>query len=90
MKFFNVTLHKTGEYGDMYDIADEEVLLADNVEDIVSYVMENYMPDATRSENGEIITLSRDVDGYPPHYMHDIFIHEVSIKSLTEKVSHLE
>ena len=89
MKMFNVTFNKTGEYGDIYDITDEAVLLADNVEDIVSYVMENYMPDATRRKNGEIITLSRDVDGYPSYYMHDILIHEVSIKTLTEKVSYL-
>ena len=89
MKMFNVTFNKTGEYGDMYDITDEAVLPADNIEDIVSYVMENYMSDATRSENGRIITLSREVDGYPSYYMHDILIHEVNIKPLTEKVSYL-
>ena len=90
MKMFNVTFNKTGEYGDMYEESNDAVFLADNIEDIISYVMENYMSDATRSENGGIITLSREVDGYPSYYMHDILIHEINIKSLTEKISYLE
>ena len=89
MKMFSVTFNKTGEYGDMYDISNEEILFADNVEDIISYVVENYMADATRSENSGIIMLSRDVDGYPSYYMHEVLIHEVNIKPLTEKVSYL-
>lgn len=89
MKIFEVVFNKTNEYGDMYEETRESILLAENIEDIITYLMKTYMPDATREDNEEFITLSRDVDGYPAYFIHDILVHEVKEFPLTDKISYL-
>ena len=90
MKMFNVTFNKTGEYGDMYEESNEAVLLADNIKDIVEYLKKTYMQDnATQETQDDIIILSRDVENFPPYFIHEILVYEVNIKPLTEKVNYL-
>lgn len=89
MKMFNVTFNKTGEYGDMYEDSNEAVLLANNIEDIVEYLKDTYLPDAEQKTLEEMIILSRDVEDFSSYVIHEISVYEINIKPLTDKVNYL-
>lgn len=89
MKMFNVTFNKTGEYGDMYDESNEAVLLANDIKDIVEYLKDTYLPDATQETLEDMIILSRDVEDFSSYVIHEISIYEINIKPLTDKINYL-